>query len=125
MATLIPVWKTSPTTITRTLGVTFRTLLLTLAIAATPVLADSTYGGSALLTAKFGFVVDTLGKVKKVRLVNVNMDEDARVSSAYLAAARRKIESQQWPTELDIFSTEPSEQFTWFLLDPNNPDQPL
>jgi hypothetical protein len=91
----------------------------------TPVFAESTYSGSALLTAKFGFVVDTLGKVQKVRLVNVNMDEDARVSRAYLSAAKRKIEAQQWPTELDIFSTEPSEQFTWFLLDPNNPDQPL
>lgn len=104
-----------------------RQLLLTAALlwGASAAVAESTYGGSALLTAKFGFAVDSLGKVQKVRLVNVNMDEDARVSQAYFAAAKRKIESQKWPTELDIFSTEPSEQYTWFLLDPNNPDQPL
>lgn len=100
-------------------------LTITLLFGMSAAIAESTYSNSALLTAKFGFVVDSLGKVQKVRLVNVNMDEDARVSRAYLAAAKRKIESQQWPTELDIFSTKPSEQYTWFLLDPNNPDQPL
>lgn len=87
--------------------------------------AESTYSNSALLTAKFGFVVTPLGKVQQVRLVNVNMNEDARVSKAYLAAATRRIEQQQWPTALDIFSSKPSEQYTWFLLDPNNPDLPL
>jgi hypothetical protein len=100
-------------------------LVATLLLGISAASAESTYSGSALLTAKFGFVVDSLGNVAKVRLVNVNMDEDAQVSQAYLSAAKRKIESQQWPTELDIFSTEPTEQYTWFLLDPNNPDQPL
>ena len=100
-------------------------LLAALLTCLTSAFAESTYSNSALLTAKFGFVVDSLGKVKNVRLVNVNMDEDTRVSAAYFSAAKRKIASQKWPATFDIFTTEPSEQYTWFSLDPNNPDQPL